>query len=451
MGTFWLKYIPSSLRAKIGRRHNLQTIVSNSGWLFADKILRLTVGLIVGAWIIRFLGPEQYGLWTFAVAFTALFGAASTLGLDGIVVRELVRRPKHQDQILGTAFGLKLIGGIAVLFITSVAISFMRKGDTLTFSLVGISAAGFIFQATNVIDFYFQANVQSRYAVYSANAAFLIMTLVRLGLLLGRAPLMAFATAGLIEIALTSLFLVIAYLSRRQSVRKWRYTGATARELLKACWPLILSGITVLLYMRIDQIMIGDMLGNQAVGIYSAAVRISEVWYFFPMAIVSSVFPTIIRTKSENETLYYQRLQSLFDIIVILGLGVAIAMTFASRPIVHLLFGDPYMASASVLSLHIWTGVFVGLGVASQSWFLAEGLQKYSFYRTLVGLIVNILLNYFLIPRLGVNGAAVATLASQIVAAYAMDVLTRKTRAMFFLKSRSLFLIGIPRRIHDVR
>ena len=294
MNASWIKFVPRFIRVRLEGRHGLQAALSNTGWLLADKILRMSVGLFVWVWIARSLGPEQFGLWNFVTAFTALFCAFATLGLDGIVVRELVKNPERQNDLLGSAFVLKFIGGVISLLIALLAISLVRSGETLTLWLVGLSAAGFIFQSVNVIDFYFQAKVQSRYTVYAASGAFVLMTLVKIFLLLTSAPLIAFAWAGLGEIALTAIFLLVAYRFNHHNMREWRYDGRVARELLRASWPLILSGLAIMIYMRIDQIMIGQMLGDKEVGLYSAAVRISEVWYFIPMAIVSSVFPAII-------------------------------------------------------------------------------------------------------------------------------------------------------------
>ncbi len=442
MNASWVKYLPRFIREKLESRHGLQAILANTGWLFADKILRMGVGLFVGVWIARYLGPEQFGLWNFAMAFAALFGAFATLGLDGIVVRELVKNPERQNELLGSAFALKLIGGAVTLLIALIAISLVRSGDALTLWLVGLSAAGFIFQSVNVIDFYFQAKVQSRYTVYAANGAFVLMTLVKIALLLTSAPLIAFAWAGLGEIALTAIFLLAAYRFNHHNMREWRYDGRVARELLKASWPLILSGLAIMIYMRIDQIMIGQMLGDKEVGLYSAAVRISEVWYFIPMAIVSSVFPAIIAAKQQNETLYLQRLQKLYDLMVMLALSVAIPLTFLSDWLIVALFGEAYLHAGSILAIHVWGGVFVFLGVASGKWFLTENLLRFAFYRTLLGVLLNIGGNYVLIPLYGIAGAAVATIISQSAATYFFDIVNAKTRKMFWMKTKSIFFIN---------
>lgn len=166
------KCIPSFIRIRLEGRTALQKILANTGWLFVDKILRMGVGLLVGVWVARYLGPEQFGLYNYALSFVALFSAFATLGLDGIVVRDIVRDPSYKNEILGTAFILKLLGGISTLILAVGAVSLLRPHDNLTRWLVGIIAAGTIFQAFDVIDFWFQSQVQSKYTVYAKNVAF---------------------------------------------------------------------------------------------------------------------------------------------------------------------------------------------------------------------------------------------------------------------------------------
>jgi PST family polysaccharide transporter len=193
--------------------------------------------------------------------------------------------------------------------------------------------------------------------------------------------------------------------------------------------------------------MLGQMVGDEAVGIYSAAVRISEVWYFIPMMIVASVFPAILEAKKRSEAQYYQRFQHLYDLMVWLSVAVALPMTFLSTPIVTLLFGESFSASGTVLAIHIWAAVFVFLGVASSKWFLAENRQMLNFQRTALGAVVNVILNFLLIPDFGPIGAAIATVVSYATAAFLFDVAQQETRQMFAMKVRSLNLVASLARI----
>lgn len=441
MNASWVKYLPGFIRTRLESRRGLQAIIGNTGWLFADKILRMGVGLIVSVWIARYLGPGQYGLWNFAIAFAALFGAFAALGLDGVVIRELVRNPARKNELLGSAFVLKLIGSVCALIMAIAAISFARSAETFTLWLVAISAAGYVFLSINVIDLYFQARVQSKFTVIAVNGAFAIATIAKIILLLNDAPLIAFVWAGSAETVLSSIFLLAAYRVNHQDIREWRFRGDVAIALLKDGWPLILSGLAILIYMRIDQIMIGQMLGDKEVGLFSAAARVSEVWYFIPVAIVSSVFPSVIAAKQLDEALYIRRLQRLYNLMVGISLAIAVFTTFFSEWIISLLFGANYMQAAGVLSIHIWGCIFVFLGVASGQWYLNENLQRFAFMMALLGMLVKLCLNYIMIPAYGIEGAAIATVISLIVATLILDFAHEKTRGMFWMKIKSIFFI----------
>jgi PST family polysaccharide transporter len=422
------KYLPEVLSQKLEGRPDLQAIVGNMGWLFVDKFLRMGLGLFVGAWVARYLGPEQFGLLNYSIAFTALFGPFATLGLDGIVVRQLVKYPDRQNELMGSAFALKLLGSAITLLSCLLVIVLMHGRESLTIWLVAISAAGFIFQSINVIDFYFQAKVQSRYTVFAANGAFVLLTLVKIALLIKAAPLVAFAWAGLGEIALTSVFLVAAYQTNNRNMRDWRYDKEVARELLRDSWPLLFAGLAVMLYMRLDVVMLQQMAGDREVGVYAAATRISEVWYFLPTVVVASVSPSIIKVHGTDSRLYLARLQRLYFLMVWLAIGLSLPLSLASGWIVRLLYGVQFREAGPVLAVHLWASVAVFLGVASSQYLLVEQLQKISFYRTLIGVLCNIILNLILIPKLGAMGAAIATVVSYFLATFAI-VLFRSSRA----------------------
>jgi len=299
-----------------------------------------------------------------------------------------------------------------------------------------------VFKATDVVRYWFESQVQSKYVVWMENGAFLAISTVKVGLIFAEAPLMAFVWAMFVESLIVAVGLLGVYAWKGGKLTCWCFRFVRAKSLLKDSWPLILSGLAIMVYMRIDQIMLGQMLGDESVGIYTAAVRISEVWYFTPMVISASVFPSIIEAKKKSDTQYYRHLQKLFNLIVMLSLGVAIPMTFLSNWVVTLLFGDAYQQSGTVLAIHIWAGIFVSLGVASGNWFLIEGLQRYSFYRTLVGAFVNIGLNMVMIPKFGVIGAAWATVVSQACASIFFNIFDRKTRIVFFMQCKSFLNIG---------
>jgi O-antigen/teichoic acid export membrane protein len=423
-------------------RQGFMRYFKNTSWLFAEKILRMIVGLFVGIWVARYLGPEQFGLFSYAQSFVGLFVAIAGLGLDGIIVRELVKDESKRDALLGTAFRLKVIGAFLVLIALAVAVN-QSQQDSLTTLLIFTIASATVFQSFNVIDFYFQAKVLSKYVVYANIISLLISSIIKVGLILNEAPLLYFAYSVLFDSFVLACGFIYFYRHNKLLLSGWYFDKKLAKGLLKDSWPLILSGLVISIYMKVDQIMIKEMISVEAVGQYAAAVKISEAWYFIPMVIASSLFPAIIDAKKQSEALYYARLQKLYDLMVWMAIAIALPMTFLSDWVVNLLYGEQYNQAGSVLMIHIWTGVFVFLGVASGKWFTTENLQMLAFRRTFYGMVMNVVLNFILIPKYGAQGAAVATLISQIIAAYLSDLLNDKTKKMFIMKTKSFLMVSL--------
>jgi len=429
----WLRLFPDFVIQRLSGRHNLQAILGNSAWQVADKIVRMGVGVLVGLWIARYLGPHGFGQLNYAVALSSLFGAIATLGLDNVVIRELIKFPERKNVLLGSTFVLKLAGAILSVSIVTILVSVLRPGEKSVALLTFLSAAGFIFQSV-AADLYFQAKVQSKYTVLSADGAFLLMALAKVVLILIRAPLVAFAWAGLCELALAAVFLLIAYSLKDQSVWDWTCDLSVMLALLKNSWPLIPAGISVMIAMRVDQVIIGQMLSDRDVGLYSAAVKLSELWYFIPIAIAASTYPSLVEAKHKSEELYYGRLQKLYNFLVTLAIVVAVAMTFLSGPIVRLLYGPAYMASGGALRILIWSGIPVCFGCAWSNWMILENRMKTLFAFQAIGAVVNLALNILLIPRFGITGSALATLISYwvwITVLSAIVTSQHRTLAMF--------------------
>lgn len=440
-----LKYLPALLRSRIEHRPGLVKILDNIGWLFFDKILRMGVGLLVGVWVARYLGPEKFGILNFAMAFVGLFGTISALGLQEIMVRDLVRNPEESNDILGTGFVLRVLGGIIVFGLVIGVISYLRPEDNLTKTIVAILGLVQIFHASQVIEYWFESQVQSKFIVWTKNLVFLFIAGFKVSMILIQAPLIAFSWIIFLESVLVSIFSFVVYGVKTGDLFSWKASFVKSKRLLKDSWPLILSGLAVAVYMKIDQIMIGQIIGDEEVGIYSAAVRVSEIWYFIPMVITASVFPAIIEAKKKSEALYYNRLQKLYDLLVWMSIAVALPMSFLSSIIIEFLFGQVYSSAGTVLAIHIWAAVFVFLGVGSSKWFLIENRQILSLQRTLLGSVINVVINLILIPEFGAIGAAYATVISYAVAAFFSDLLQHETRKLFMMKVNSFNICRIIR------
>ncbi len=439
---------PAFIRRRIAHRPNLLRIVDNIAWLLVDKLLRMGTGLLVVVWIARYLGSEQFGLLSFATAFVSLFGFVSGLGLQGIVVRDIVRDPSSKEETLGTAAALKLIGGLIAYSCVLLAIFWLRPNDQLAKTLVAILGSAMLFNSSEITVYWFESQVLSRYTVWAQNSCFLIFAAVKVGLIVNNAPLVAFAWATLAEAVIVALVLLSIFNWYGLKIWALRITMARAKTLLSDSWPLLLSGIAIIIYMKVDQIMLGQIVGDKAVGVYSVAVRISEVWYFIPTVITSSIFPSILKAKERSESDYNQLFQNLYDLMVAISFAIALPMTFLSAPLVAILFGEDFFASGPVLVIHIWSSIFVSLSVSSGKWLLSENRQDLAFQRNFLGLVVNIALNFILIPSFGAVGAAIATIISYALAGFAWDYLHEDTRLMFYMKLRSLNIVSLVRRLN---
>jgi PST family polysaccharide transporter len=438
MVTSWISYLPAAIRSRLQDRPYAQQIAGNSVWLFADKVVRAGVGLFVGVWMARYLGPAQFGQLSYAIAFVALFTPIASLGLEGITVRELVRHPEKKNEILGSVFTLKLIGGIVAFLGVLAVLSLMRHEEVQVRWLVTIVALGMIFQAVDVADLWFQSQVQSRYTVIAKNVAFLSLAGIKVWLIVTRADVVAFAWAATAEIALGAVGFYIAFRSVGNTWGTLRPAMVRMTSLLKESWPLLLSGLAIMLYMRIDQVMLAKMVGEQAVGLYSAALRFSEAWYVIPAIVVSSVMPALTEARAKSQEQYYQRLQRMFVLLVRIAYLVAIPMTVLSSPLIHFFYGESYGPTGLILAVHIWTAVFVFLGVASGPWIVNEGLTKLSLYQTILGATSNIALNLYLIPLYGAVGAAFATVISQGLSAWLSNFFLARGRQLFWLQSNAI-------------
>ena len=415
---------------------------ANTSWLMGERILRMGVSLFVGIYVARYLGPERYGLLSYANSFVGIFLAFATLGLDEIVVRELVKTPEQREIILGSSFLLKLVGTLIMWTAILTTVPFFEN-DLQTNLMITIISFGVVFQAFNVIDFNFQAKVKSKFIVHAQFVQLIISSIVKIILVVNETPLIWFASVYCLDAIVLAMGLIFVYFYNDENIFHWKWSFETSKYLLRDSWPLIFAGVVVSVYMKIDQVMIKEMLGAKEVGLYAAAVKLSEAWYFLPLAITSSLFPAIINAKLYQKEDYFQRLQKLYDLMVWIAVAIALPTAILSPWIVEFLYGNEYLESSSVLNIHIWSGIFVFLGVASSKYLLAENYIKKTFYRTFVGALLNIIMNYYLIGIMGIKGAALSTFASHFFAAYFYDILDKDLREMFILKTKSLFLYSL--------
>lgn len=423
----------------------LNKYFKNTGWLMFGKILSMIVAFVIA----RHLRAANFGDLSFADAFTTIIAAVGALGLDSFIIREIIVEPDKKDEILGTSLILRLVVN-ALLIPLTIGIYLLfhhyseKPGNPLTWIIVILAFASF-FKSFNIIDSYFQSQVASKYVVQVQNVCVILSAVVKMLLVIFKMPLIYFAMSLTFDSAILAFGLVYMYHQRGFSLFTWTFSKSRAMGLLKKAFPLILSAVMVSIYMKIDSVMLKSV-GSIEVGIYSAAAKLSEAWYFIPVAIVTSVFPAIIHARKTDIDRYNKRLENLYDLLVLISLPVAIFISFFGSDITHLIYANDYEGAGPMLSIHIWSGIFVFLGSASSQYLLAEGFTMISFQRTATGAVANILLNLWLIPLYGGIGASIATLIACFISTFYL-LLIGKTRQQGVLMLKSLFLITIFQKI----
>lgn len=431
----WLRYVPGALQRRLHGRHNLQGIISNSGWLLTDTFFRMLVGLVLGTLIARYLGPGPYGSLRYAVAFVALFSMFATLGLDGVVVRELSVHPERRAAILGSTFVVKLAGGLMACGMVLAANFVSASSRPGTVLLVAILAPGLIFQSFDTAAFWFQSQLQAQRIALARGGVFVAVSALKVWLLLTHASLVSFAWASVLEVALSSASVAAAFRLSGNPFSTLRFDLAMARHLLRNSWPLALSGTFVVFTMQVDKILLGELAGDVQVGVYSVANQLSSIWYTVPMILGMSIAPSLFRSHAGGDPSYTASLQKVYTTLTYIAVATAIVLSFLADDVMALLFGTRFEGAGRVLAIHIWGAVFVfHVSVRSRA-LLAEGRQKFVTAMAALTFAANVLLNLALIGPYGAQGAAVASLISWALCATVFPALWAETRPsvrMFF-------------------
>ncbi|MCF8340679.1 MAG: flippase [Chitinophagaceae bacterium] len=422
------------------KNKNFIKIINNASWLFFDKIFRMGVGVFISVWLARYLGPLDFGILNYSIAFVAIFSVIANLGLNEIVVRDLINETyEKRKEVLGTVFILQLIASL-LSFVSIVLIAYFTEiNGSKSYLVLIVVGFSLIFQPISIIKYFYESQLNSKYFVWVENGVFAIISIIKIALIFLKANLISFAILISIEAILVFIILIVLYFKQKITEKKWKYNHDRAKQLMTDSWPLVMSGIAIMIYMRIDQVMIGKMLGQKFVGIYTIALKLSEIWYMIPMIITSSLFPVILKSKLIDKKLYQQRIQYLLDIMTTISYMISIFTLFFSHWLIINLFGAEYSESAKILNVHIWTSVFVFIGVAGGKWYITENLQRLVFYRSIIGAFINIVLNFYLIPRYSALGAAYATLISQLFSSYLFDYFSHKTKEIFIMKTKAMF------------
>jgi len=412
--------------------------LKNTSWLFGGQIFNLLIGLSVSVAVARHLGPEDFGLFHFVLSVVGLLGVTSQLGLTQLTRREMVELPEQRNEIIGTCFVLSSIMGISIYCLMLLAI-FTQADRNLVKCLFALLGCQMLLSSFDYIDIWFQSQIRSSLSVIASSASAAIFAILKIVAIVQGADLLVFGYLFVFELITGCLFKNYLYGRHFGSILRWAPSWYSVRNLLGQSWPLAFAGLAAMLFMKIDQVMLGAIIGDKAVGHYAVAVKISSFSYFIPSVLAISLFPAILKTRRESKALYEKRLQSYFDLNAGLAYLIVIPLSIAGPQVIRILFGEAYRPAGAILSIHVWSCLFIFLGIARSQYLTAERMFKFSMGSTIAGALLNVLLNFLLIPAYLGYGAAIATLISYAVSTFfssffnanLANIGKQQTRAMF--------------------
>lgn len=418
---------------------NRRKIVENVYWAVLGKVVNIICGLLVGIMVARYLGPDQFGLMNYVISYVSIFSILATFGLDGIEIRELAKQGAVKETILGTAFVIRLIfAGITTLLV--LVTLWMFESDVFTFVMVMVYSLSLILSSLNVVRNYFTSIVLNEYVVKTEIFRTLIGSGIKALLLISHCSLSWFIVASTFDFVLVGGGYIYSYHEKAGSIRAWKFDFSIARILIKESFPLLLSGTAVIIYQKIDAVMIRNMMDNASVGQFSAASKVTELAIFIPTVIAQTVTPLLVKAHQEDPERYHAKQQQFMDIMVWSAVAVALAMCLLAYPAIWVLYGEKYLSAIPVLQIMAWKTVFMALSAASGQMIIIQNLQRYAVVRNIVGCIVSVALNFLLIPAWGIIGSALATVITVAFSGYFSHLFIKPYRYLFPMQTRALFL-----------
>lgn len=436
--------LPSFLARRLAGRATLRQALDNSAWLFVDQVVRMAAGLLVGVWIARYLGPEQYGWLNYATAVIGTVSALTSLGLNAVVVRELAKDPAATGVWMGAAFFLKSLGG-TVGFLVCVLMAWLQPAVMdATRPLIILVALGLFFQGLDVYDVYFQARGESRVSAWVRIAACVLANLIKVALILAHASLPVLAAMATVELAISAAGWLLAGRKTGHPVGSFRVDRAHVATLLRESWPLALSGLAIYVQAYADQLVIGIFLGGAELGEYSAALRLVAVFGFVPMVLQTVAAPEIARAKRDDTKLYRRRLYDFYRLMFGVFVLTAVPMVVAGPWVITRLFGMSYAGAATLLPLLAFRLFFTNLGVARSVFITNESLFRFALVTAIAGAVANLVFNVWWVPLWGARGAILASFVSFGVTTFGLEIFQPAARANLRLMLRAIFLPWRP-------
>lgn len=401
--------------------------IRNSFWIILEQLVRMFLAIFIGLISARYLGPKNYGVINYTSAFVAFFNPIATLGMEGVLLKKIIDFPKQEGAYIGGCVVWRLLASLLSIAMIEFFIGILNPNDKLKLWVGLIQGLQLFFSSMLVLDVWFQRYLKSKYVSMGKIIASVTVAVYRVVLLIKEQSVSWFAFSGTLSEIIIAITIIYFYC--REKHDSIRFSYLKGKEVLSESYHFILSGLMVSIYSQMDKIMIGYALDDVDVGIYSTACGISDMWLFLPIAFINSFRPMILEYKSNHdEVKFMERLKQLYSGLIWLCLFVSLVICFFAKPIVYILYGEAYGRAAEPLRICVWYELFAVIGTARGIWVLAEKKNRFVKYYLGIGAIVNVVLNFVWIPVFGVNGAAFATLITQITTSIIAPLLFRETR-----------------------
>ncbi len=413
-------------------------IKSNIKWGIIEKIVKIILAFLIGALVARSLGPEGLGKISLGTAILSILNVIAGMGMQNIVVKLIVEEENKNNKIIGTAIIITTIASFFIFAILGWILFIYSNMDAELKVIVIVINSAILFRQADVLQYIYEAKINFKGISKLLLATNLLMTILKIAFLKFELTVIWYAALIPLEVAIIAIG-TYAIAGRDGLITyKLNIKLSTVRKLLIKSFPLLIASLSSILYLKIDQIMIGTYLNNEELGLYSAATRLSELMYIIPMTIMASYYPVLVEFKQKNESQYSKLTSNLLNVGSITAILASMATLVFSETLINIAYGNKYYEAAAILKIHGWTLLFVTIGVISHAWYVIEGLQSNIMYRTTFGALLNIILNSQLIPEYGGIGAAIGTLITQAVTTIGVDIITTKTRKLLILKIESL-------------
>ena len=422
---------------------SLKKIISNISWLAGDKVLDVFLRVTVGVLVARYMGVEWFGYLHFSLAMVALLIPVVTLGLTSIVVKRIVLDSSQKGRLLGTAFVMQFVTSLILSAGLVLTVYFFDIGPEPSEFFVSILAITLIFHSADPVKSWNQSQLTSKYTVWAKRLSLAVGLSIRLLFIQFSVAFIYFIWAWVVEAILKAYFMFHFY-RKNESLSNWTFDRKIAKTLFKESWPIMFSSIASVIYLKIDVVMMGSLLTGRDVGLYSAAVRISDLFYFIPAVVTSTLLPTVVRSSQLDEDVFRQRVQALLDLLTLYSILVVVFLWFGADRLVAGLFGAEFLGAGSILQIHAFAIFFVAAGSSRNVMLIAENRTVFIMLSTILGAVINIAMNLFLIPLYSGIGAAIATVVSYAFSGYLACVFWKPTMKHFKMISASFFVLFRP-------